>query len=151
MKILLLTVALSLLIANAGFAQSTTPVAAAQTMAGDSLYPRQAVAPMPVPDSVQEMVHKLFKRARLYSTIGIVSSSLVTFSETRYAIEGRTDWLTGLNLYLGVTTLAAGIVNRVRFSHRRELRVLSALERGQPLPPYATQWAPLLVSGKPRR
>lgn len=104
------------------------------------------VAPArPVPDSVRQALHRLFKRGRLFSTISAISGGLIVGGATSYIIRKDDDWRTGVDLALGANAVIMGVSGMVNFSHRRERQLLATLEQGQPLPPYYTYWMPLLT------
>ena len=143
MKVLFLIVSLSLSIVTAGFAQGTVPATVPQAGApvpGNALEMSTA---SPLSDSTRQVIHKLFKRGRLYGTIGAISGGLLLGSGTGYAIGGETFRNTGYPIIAGATALVVGTMGMVQFSRRREREVLAALERGQPLPAYAVRWLPL--------
>ncbi|WP_310396429.1 hypothetical protein [Hymenobacter sp.] len=101
-------------------AQVVAPAAGEQVA-----YPGAVAMPRSVPDSVQQAVHKLFKWGRRMSIVSGAGGSFLLGSSLTYPAIG-----------LGATGVASGILGMVRFSRRRERRILAALERGQPLPPY---------------
>ena len=109
-----------------------------------AINPVAATAAPALPDSVRQLVHKLFKRARLFGVLGTVSGGIAASSSTVYAANGDRHWTTIHGLFSGTFVLVTGTIDQIRFSHRRERQVLAALERGQPMPRYVTRSMPLL-------
>lgn len=105
------------------------------------------LAAKPVPDSVRRAIHQLFKRGRLFSTIGGLSGALVVGSGVSYGVRTGQVWQAGADVLIGSGAVGAGIVGRLRYSRRQERQTLQALERGYRLPHYVTELVPLL----PRR
>jgi hypothetical protein len=97
-----------------------------------------------LPDSVRQAVHQLYKRGRLFSTVGGLSGALVASSGVVYLAKGSTVWQPGLDLLLGGGAAWIGVVGRARYSRRQERKALSALEQGYSLPPYVAELVPLL-------
>jgi hypothetical protein len=126
---------LLMVISVAGFAQQTVPPPASSSV---------QMAAQPVPDSVRQVLHKLFKRGRLFGTISAISGGLMVGGAVSYIARDDDDWSTGVNLALGVNSLAMGTISMVRFSRRQERKLMAALEQGQPLPPYVANWMPLI-------
>jgi hypothetical protein len=89
-------------------------------------------------------VHQLYKRGRLFSTVGGLSGALVASSGVVYLAKGSTVWQPGLDLLLGGGAAWIGVVGRARYSRRQERKALSALEQGYSLPPYVAELVPLL-------
>lgn len=141
MKKLFLIVWVLLAASNASFSQQTAPPVATETPVPS---PVMAAATQPVSDSLRQAVHRLFKWSRLYGTIGAVSGGLMVAGAISYISRNDDDWSTGVNLALGANALLIGSSGMVRFSRRRERELMKALEKGQPLPPYVTCWAPLI-------
>jgi hypothetical protein len=117
--------------------------------AAQQLPPRASLdTPIPsyssLPDSVRQAVHQLFKRGRLYSTIGGVSGLVVASSGVTYAIRDGAGWSSGIDIVLGGTAVAGGLVGRARYSRRQERQALAALGQGYPLPPYIAEMVPLI-------
>lgn len=137
MKKLFLIVWVVLAASSAGFSQQAeSPVATEPAI----------VAPArPVPDSVRQVLHKLFKRGRLFSTISAISGGMIVGGATSYIIRKDDDWRTGVDLALGANAMIMGVYGMVNFSRRRERELLATLEQGQPIPPYVTYWMPLLT------
>ena len=102
------------------------------------------VAARPVTDSVRQAVHQLFKRGRLYSTVGGVSGALVLSSGVTYAVRDGLVWQPVADILLGGTAAAGGILGRARYSRRQERQALAALAQGYPLPPYVAELVPFL-------
>lgn len=102
------------------------------------------VARRPVADSVRQAVHQLFKRGRLYSTVGGISGALVVSSGVTYAARGGVVWQPVADILLGGTAVAGGLVGRARYSRRQERQALAALEQGYALPPYVAELVPFL-------
>lgn len=105
-----------------------------------------SVAPVAgrLPDSVRQAVHQLYKRGRLFSTVGGLSGVLVASSGVVYLANGSSVWQPGIDLLLGGGAIGAGVAGRARYSRHQERKALSALEQGYPLPPYVAELAPLL-------
>jgi hypothetical protein len=97
-----------------------------------------------LPDSVRQAVHQLFKRGRLYSTIGGVSGVLVATSGVTYAVRDGVGWSSGLDIVLGGSAVVASVLGKARYSRHQERKALSALEQGYPLPAYVAELVPLL-------
>jgi hypothetical protein len=97
-----------------------------------------------LPDSVQQAVHQLYKRGRLFSTVGGLSGAAVTSSGVIYLAKGTAVWQPGIDLLIGGGAVWAGVVGRARYSRHRERQALSALEQGFPLPAYVAELVPLL-------
>jgi hypothetical protein len=102
------------------------------------------VVAKPVADSVRQAVHQLFKRGRLFSTVGGVSGALVVSSGVTYAARGGLVWQPVTDILLGGTAVAGGVIGRARYSRRQERQALAALEQGYPLPPYVAELVPFL-------
>ena len=104
------------------------------------------VSPMDkrIPDSVQQAVHQLYKRGRLFSTVGGVSGAVGASSGIVYLAKGAAVWQPGIDLLLGGGAVWAGVIGRARYSRHQERKALSALEQGYPLPPYVAELVPLL-------
>ncbi|WP_310396519.1 hypothetical protein [Hymenobacter sp.] len=139
MKTFALFLSLLLAAGHAGFAQASTSPAG-----GQSADAARFVARPPLSDSTQQLVHKLFKRARLFGVISAVSGGVLLSSGVMYDRRGESFRDTGFSLVGGGAGLTIGILNLGQFSRRRERAVLAALERGQPLPAYAVRWLPLI-------
>ncbi|TVT40644.1 hypothetical protein FNT36_14340 [Hymenobacter setariae] len=103
-----------------------------------------AVSASSLPDSVRQAVHQLFKRGRLYSTIGGLSGLLVASSGVTYVVRDGVGWSSGIDIVLGGSAVAASAMGKARYSRRQERKVLSALEQGYPLPTYVAELVPLL-------
>jgi len=93
---------------------------------------------------MRQVVHKVFKRGRLYSTVGAVAGVTVFGSSLGYIIGGRSDWTTGLDLSMGAGAASFGIANMIQFNRRHERELIAALERGEPLPESMAYWVALL-------
>jgi hypothetical protein len=141
MKKLLLLVTLVVAVATTGFAQKITPPTGGYLV--DSLHTTSVTTPLP--DSIRQTVHKLFKWGRLYGTVGAVSGGVMVASATTYIANRKDDWSTGVDLCLGANALTFGTISMVRFSRKRERQVLADLEQGQPLPPDVAAWVPLVT------
>jgi hypothetical protein len=117
--------------------------AAAQQLPPASL---EASSPSPtsLPDSVRQAVHQLFKRGRLYSTIGGASGMLVTASGVTYTIRDGVGWSSSIDVVLGGSAVVASVLGKARYSRHQERKALSALEQGYPLPAYVAELVPLL-------
>ncbi|RZK29481.1 MAG: hypothetical protein EOO63_08985 [Hymenobacter sp.] len=115
-------------------AQTLSPPAALDTAVAHAL-----------PDSVRQAVHQLFKRGRLYSSIGGLSGLLVASSGVTYAVRDGVGWSSGLDVVLGGSAVAASIMGKARYSRHQERKALSALEQGYPLPAYVAELVPLLA------
>ena len=98
----------------------------------------------PLSDSMRQVMHKIFKRGRLFSTVGAVAGATMFGSSLGYIIGGRSDWTTGVNLTLGASTTSYGVTNMIQFNRRHERAVIAALERGEPLPESMVQWVAFL-------
>ena len=98
----------------------------------------------PLPDSVRQAVHQLFKRGRLWSAVGGVSGGMVLGSGVTYAAKDGMTWQPLVDILLGGTALAGGLTGRAHYSRRREKQTLAALAQGYPLPPYVAEVALLL-------
>jgi hypothetical protein len=97
-----------------------------------------------LPDSVRQAVHQLYKRGRLFSTVGGLSGAVVASSGVVYLAKGTPVWQPGIDLLLGGGAVWAGVVGRAHYSRHQERKALSALEQGYPLPPYVAELVPLL-------
>jgi hypothetical protein len=97
-----------------------------------------------IPDSVRQAVHQLYKRGRLFSTVGGVSGVVVASSGIVYLVKGAAVWQPGIDLLLGGGAVWAGVIGRTRYSRHQERKALSALEQGYPLPLYVAELVPLL-------
>ncbi|TGD83258.1 hypothetical protein [Hymenobacter wooponensis] len=144
MKKLLLLIVFLLALISSGFSQKTLPATGGYLT--DSLH--ATVARVPLPDSVRQAVHKLFKWGRLYSTVGAVSGGVMVASATTYIANRKDDWGTGVDLCLGTNAMVFGTMGMVRFSCKRERQVLADLEQGQPLPPDVALWFPFVTRDK---
>jgi hypothetical protein len=135
-----------LLVANlASYSQQTVPPIAIEQPAAS---PAMAAATRPLSDSLRQAVHRLFKRSRLYGTIGAASGSIMIASATNYIAKGDADWITGVNLALGFNALTLSTINMVRFNRQRERELLKALEQGQPMPLYVAYSMSLIPQKK---
>lgn len=132
---------LFVLTAGAECAAQQAPLAAANLSA---TLPDTVVAKRPVTDSVRQAVHQLFKRGRLFSTVGGVSGALVVGSGVTYAVRDGLVWQPIADVLLGGTAVAGGLVGRARYSRHQEKQALAALEQGYALPPYVAELVPLL-------
>jgi hypothetical protein len=142
MKKLFLIVCVLLAASSTSFSQQAVPpIAKEQSTAA----PVVEAAAHPVPDSVRQALHKLFKRGRLFSSLSAISGGVFVGGATSYIIRDEDDWRTGVDLALGANALIMGVSGMVHFSRRRERKLLETLEKGQPLPPYYTYWMPLLT------
>ncbi|SNC68425.1 hypothetical protein SAMN06265337_2308 [Hymenobacter gelipurpurascens] len=130
---------------STGFAQQTTPVITPTTTIAPVAVPR------PLPDSLRQQVHKLFKWGRLASTVGAVSGGLLIGGATSYAVRGDADWSTGINASVGTSAAVMGAMGLVRFSRKRERQLMAQLENGQPLPEDVAAWLPLLTQRGSRK
>lgn len=117
---------------------------AAQQLPPTTVSASSAPATRPLPDSVRQAVHQLYKRGRLFSTVGGLSGVLVASSGVVYLANGSSVWQPGIDLLLGGGAIGAGVVGRARYSRRQERKALSALEQGYSLPPYVAELVPLL-------
>jgi hypothetical protein len=97
-----------------------------------------------LPDSVRQAVHQLYKRGRLFSTVGGLSGVLVASSSVVYLAKGSSVWQPGVDLLLGGGAIGVGVAGRARYSRRQERKALAALEQGYSLPPYVAELVPLL-------
>ena len=97
-----------------------------------------------LPDSVRQAVHQLYKRGRLFSTVGGLSGAVVASSGVVYLAKRTPAWQPGIDLLVGGGAIWAGVVGRARYSRHQERQALSALERGYSLPPYVAELVPLL-------
>lgn len=97
-----------------------------------------------LPDSVRQAVHQLYKRGRLFSTVGGLSGAVVASSGIVYLANGAAAWQPSIDLLLGGGAIGAGVAGRVRYSRHQERKAISALEQGYPLPPYVAELVPLL-------
>jgi len=129
-----------LMAGSAGFAQPTT--ATAPTLAVSST--TVLASTKPVSDSMRQMVHKIFKRGRLYSTLGAFAGATVFGSSLGYIIGGHSDWTTGVDLSMGASAASFSVANMIQFNRRHERKVIAALERGEPLPESMAYWVSLL-------
>ena len=77
-----------------------------------------------LPDSVRQAVHQLYKRGRLFSTVGGLSGALVASSGVVYLAKGSTVWQPGLDLLLGGGAAWIGVVGRARYSRHQERKAL---------------------------
>lgn len=119
----------------------------AKSTAAQGLLPPTALTAAPasaLPDSVRQAVHQVFKRGRLYSTVGGLSGLLVASSGVTYAVRDGVGWSSGLDVVLGGSAVAASVMGRARYSRHQERKALSALAQGYPLPAYVAELVPLL-------
>jgi len=123
-------------------ALSITCLAQQPQPAASSINPAPEVRRLP--DSVRQAVHQLYKRGRLFSTVGGLSGVLVASSGVVYLTKGSTVWQPGIDLLLGGGAVWAGLAGRARYSRHQERKALSALEQGYSLPPYVAELVPLL-------
>ncbi|GAB3229330.1 hypothetical protein GCM10027346_14700 [Hymenobacter seoulensis] len=144
MKKLILLFTLVVALGGASFAQTTVPVTGWYPV--DS--PGATAVRAPLLDSVRQVVHKLFKWGRLYSTVGAVSGGVMVASAISYIARRDDNWTTGVDLVLGANALAFGTVSMVRFSRKRERKVIADLEQGQPLPPDVAAWVHLVRNNR---
>jgi hypothetical protein len=140
MKNVSLFVSVLLLSGSISFAQSTTTPAVEAAVSSTALLP----STKPLSDSMRQVVHKVFKRGRLYSTVGAVAGATVFGSSLGYIIGGHSDWTTGVDLTMGATAASFSVANMIQFNRRHEREVIAALERGEPLSEFVRNWVPLL-------
>ncbi|UOR06950.1 hypothetical protein MUN82_07565 [Hymenobacter aerilatus] len=133
-KSLLILVCLLLTLSGSSLAQATTA-----TSQSASIVDQQAL-PIPIADSTQQAVHKIFKWGRRLSWAAAVSGGLVTYSGISYTARGDGGWRTGIDMVTGGYAAFIGVQGIVRFNRRHERQVLAALAQGQPVPPYVAQW-----------
>ncbi|SNR86446.1 MULTISPECIES: hypothetical protein [Hymenobacter] len=139
MKLTLVALMLWLAASSTCFAQQTAPSPA------NSVGAYQAGS---VSDSTRQVLHRLFKRGRLYGTIGAVAGGMVVAGATSYVARGEGNWQTGIDYVLGTSALASGLTIRVLFSRRNERKLLEDLAQGKPLPDYVVQWLPFAQKRK---
>lgn len=116
----------------------------AECAAAQQLAPPDAPTSRSLSDSARQAVHQLFKRGRLYSTIGGASGLLVAASGVTYAVRDGVGWSAGLDVVLGGSAVVASVLGKARYSRRQERKALSVLEQGYPLPAYVAELVPLL-------
>jgi hypothetical protein len=135
---LLLSLLLVLATSRACFAQHAPTVSLEASVSVPGL------VASPVTDSVRQAVHQLYKRGRLVSTVGGISGVLLLSSGVTYVVKDGMGWQPSIDILLGGSATAGGLIGRARYSRRQERLALAALAQGNSLPPYVAQMVPLI-------